>query len=71
MITLKITEREKELLIKAVRECSFNIADSNSSENLETGELVYNISSYDQKNIDDLDKLEIKIIRQIKIIRSE
>tara|TARA_R100001530_G_scaffold85161_1_gene59338 strand:+ start:155 stop:349 length:195 start_codon:yes stop_codon:yes gene_type:complete len=61
MITLKIKEREKELLIKAVSECSFNIADMNSFTNSETGELDYNIPSDDQKDIDDLDKLEDKI----------
>jgi hypothetical protein len=64
MITLKITEREKELLIKAISECSFNIADSWCGENLETGELEYNIPSNDQKDIDDLDKLEDKIMKR-------
>ena len=61
MITLKITEKERGLLIRAVSECSFAISDSWSSENLETGEWQSNIPSNEQKDIDDLDKLEDKI----------
>ena len=61
MITLKITERERELLIRAVRECSSNIAEMWCGTNTETGEEEYNIPSNDQKDIDDLDKLEDKI----------
>ena len=63
MKTLKITEREKGLLIKAISECSFNIADGNCGENLETGELVYSIPTNEQKDIDDLEKLQDKIQR--------
>lgn len=61
MITLKITERERELLIRAVSECSFNIAEMWCGTNTETGELDYKIPSDDQKYIADLNNLEDKI----------
>jgi hypothetical protein len=61
MITLKITEREKKLLIRAVRECSFNIADSWCGTNTETGELDFVIPTDFQKDIDDLDIIELKL----------
>tara|TARA_R100000458_G_C8191619_1_gene185141 strand:- start:563 stop:757 length:195 start_codon:yes stop_codon:yes gene_type:complete len=60
MITLKITQREKELLIRAVGELSFNITESWCGTNSDS-ELEYEIPSSDQKEIADLNNLEDKI----------